>query len=184
MMRPGPRSGHRGEPRCARAAQQSHHDGLRLIVSLMRDGDVIGADTIGGGIEESMASLARAFLEVWSIGRKALGSIDYQIDLASRAEIAHESLIAIRFRAADCMIQVSRHDSIADAIAQREHRMQKRDRIRPSRQREKNHRIAPDADSLQATGDRPKQSLLRFGRRHMQTDPCLFWFPFHFRGRG
>jgi hypothetical protein len=52
--------------------------------------------------------------------------------------------------------------------------MEKCDRIWTSRQREENQRIASDADSLQAIGDRPKQSFFMFGRRHVQTDLCLF----------
>jgi len=58
---------------------------------------------------------------------------------------------------------MSSGDSITKTIAQPEHRVEKRDRIRPSRQCEENHRIASDADSRQAVSNGPKQSRVRLG---------------------
>ena len=180
MMRPGPRAAIAARPAAPGTAQHPHEDRLGLVVGMVRDRDVIRSDAIGGRIQKSVAGLARALLEIWHFSRKPIRALNDEIDLASSTQLAHESLIAIGFRAPNRMIEMRRDDAIAKALAHRAEDMKERDRIRPSRKRDENSRLASNSHSGQADSNRAQEAFLGVRMLHLQS----FWFPFHFRGRG
>src|SRR5207253_8644744 len=71
------------------------------------------------------------------------------LNVETRAEISHERLIAIGFGSANMMVKMRGGDPVTEAIAQRDHGMEERNRIGTAGNRDQNQRAAPYTDPRQ-----------------------------------
>ena len=137
--------------------------------------DKISPDSIGGAAQKFAPRVARPLLEIGAGNRaKPLGPLNLQLKPEPRAHSPHELFIAIRFIAAQPMVQMRGRELQSHPLAQREQRRGKRDRIPATGKPDDDRRAAPNAGTHQGRLNRAKDSLFNIAR-HQGRD--------YYRGR-
>ena len=97
--------------------------------------DKVRIELIRDAQQKLAASIARALLEVRSRNRgvEAVSTLDNQLELKARAHRTHEVFIAIRFSAANPMVQMRGDDAEFQSLAKLEQRAGKCDGISAAR---------------------------------------------------
>jgi hypothetical protein len=145
---------HRGEPPNSRTAKHPHQQGLGLIVAMMRERDIVGADSIGGTIQKQVASIASPLFEIRRASIEAISALDVKLDTEPRAHRTHEGLVAIGLIRANPMVQMSGGDTQIEALAQIEESMGKRDGISASGEADKDPGAPANRETLERSHDR------------------------------
>jgi hypothetical protein len=112
------------------------------------------AEAIGGSVKKRMTQFAGALLEIGRIGAEAIGTLDDEFQSEPTAHLADETLVAIRFRSAQAMVQMRRGEPRTETMSDRVQRVCERDRIGAARKTKQNEFALSYRNSCQRGRDR------------------------------
>lgn len=107
-----------------------------------------------------MPCLPGFLFEIGGRGREALCALDIKIKAGAGAQVAYESLVAVRLGGADGVVEMGGGDAEAKPLAQRQHREQHRDRIGTSGQSNEDKVVAMNSKAVHRIRNGAKHSVL------------------------
>src|SRR5579864_1296224 len=101
-----------------------------------------------------MTQFAGALLEIGRIGIEAIGALDDEFQSEPETNLANEALVAIRFRPAQAMVQMSGREPTTESMSDCVQRVRERDRIGAAGETEQNEFVLSDRNSCKRGRDR------------------------------
>src|ERR1700736_3528907 len=115
---------------------------------MMRQRDKVGAKRVGSAIQEPIACIARALLEIRRVRVESPGARHLKLDAEPGAHLADKVFIALGLERANPMVQVSSLDSHLESLAKFEQSMHQRNRISAAGQRNEDRRAPANRSAL------------------------------------